>query len=87
MSDHPLTDEAILASSGQWTFLLRDLCRRLEQDLEQERQDRKQADLDTIRALGERNEARAQVEMWKRQSNRLADQLESFDHTAIEWWC
>ena len=65
MSDHPLTDEAILASGGQWTFLLRDLCRRLEQDLEQERQDRKQADLDTIRALGERNDARSEIEQIK----------------------
>lgn len=65
MSDHPLTDEAILASSGQWTFLLRDLCRRLEQDLEQERQDRKQADLDCLRALGERNDAKAEIEQIK----------------------
>jgi len=32
---------------------------KLERDLEQERQDRKQADLDTIRALGERNAERA----------------------------
>ena len=65
VSNHPLTDEAILASGGQWTFLLRDLCRRLEQDLEQERQDRKQADLDTIRALGERNDARHELERIK----------------------
>ena len=72
MSDHPLTDEAILASSGQWSFLLRDLCRRLEQDLEQERQDRKQADLDTIRSLGERNDARAELEQIK---TILADPL------------
>ena len=31
----------------------------MARELEQERQDRKQADLDTIRALGERNDARA----------------------------
>lgn len=31
---------------------------RLERELQQERQDRRQADLDTIRALGERNDAR-----------------------------
>lgn len=36
---------------------LRD-CKR---ELEQERQDRKQADLDTIRALGERNDARREL--------------------------
>jgi hypothetical protein len=33
-----------------------------EAKLEQERQDRKQADLDTIRALGERNDARAIID-------------------------
>ena len=65
MSDTPLTDEAIRASDGQWTFLLRDLCRNLERELEQERQDRKQADLDALRALGERNDARAEVEQIK----------------------
>ena len=38
---------------------------RLEEELEQERQDRKQADLDTIRALGERNDARSEIEQIK----------------------
>jgi hypothetical protein len=33
----------------------------LERELEQERQDRKQAELDVCRALGERNDARAMV--------------------------
>lgn len=43
------------------TRMLTELCdytERLERELEQERQDRKQADLDTIRALGERNDER-----------------------------
>jgi chromosome segregation ATPase len=34
---------------------------RLERQLEQEHQDRKQAELDVCRALGERNEARAEL--------------------------
>jgi len=34
---------------------------RLERELEQERQDRKQAELDVCRALGERNDARADL--------------------------
>jgi len=38
---------------------------RIERELEQERQDRKQADLDTISALGERNDARAEVDQTK----------------------
>jgi molecular chaperone GrpE (heat shock protein) len=38
---------------------------KLERELEQERQDRKQADLDALRALGERNDARAEVEQIK----------------------
>jgi hypothetical protein len=61
MSDTPLTDEAIRASDGQWTFLLRNLCRNLERELEQKRQDCKQAELDVCRALGERNDARAEL--------------------------
>ena len=55
-------------------MLLQHLVRRYnetERELEQERQDRKQADLDTIRALGERNDARA-----------LADRLAG----ALQWW-
>ena len=36
-----------------------DRLEELERDLEQERQDRKQAELDVCRALGERNDARA----------------------------
>ena len=39
--------------------------KRLEEELEQERQDRKQADLDAIRALGERNDARSEIEQIK----------------------
>jgi outer membrane protein TolC len=35
---------------------------KLERELEQERQDRKQADLDALRALGERNDARAIID-------------------------
>jgi hypothetical protein len=46
MSDTPRTDAAIKASRGQWSFVLRDLCRELERELEQERQDRRQADPD-----------------------------------------
>jgi len=36
-----------------------DRLEELERELQEERQDRKQADLDTIRALGERNDERA----------------------------
>ena len=61
--------------------------KRLEAELEQERQDRKQADLDTIRALGERNEARAEIAVWKHEAKRLEAELETFDEKAIEWWC
>ena len=59
----------------------------LKRELSQERQERKQADLDTIRAIGERNEARAQVAVWKHESKRLEAELETFAQTAIEWWC
>ena len=59
----------------------------LKRDLEQERQDRKQADLDTIRALGERNDARSELAVWKHEAKRLEAELETFDETAIVWWC
>jgi hypothetical protein len=46
-----------------------------EDELEQERQDRKQADLDTIRALGERNDARAEIAAGARGAQMIADML------------
>jgi hypothetical protein len=48
---------------------------KLERQLEQERQDRKQADLDTIRALGERNDARAELAAERALADRLASAL------------
>ncbi len=44
MSDGPtpLTDEAIRAADGQWTFLLRDLCRNLERQLAAATEEREQ---------------------------------------------
>lgn len=50
---------------GQALDELCDYAERLERELEQERQDRKQADLDTIRALGERNDARKELQQLK----------------------
>ena len=47
-----------------------DRIEELERELEQERQDRKQADVDTIRALGERNDERALAD---RLAETLAD--------------
>jgi hypothetical protein len=87
MSDTPRTDAAIAASDGQWSFTLRDLAQEMERELEQERQDRKQADLDALRALGERNDARAELAVWKHEAKRLEAELAKFDETAIEWWC
>jgi hypothetical protein len=42
-----------------------DRLEQLERELEQERQDRWQADIKALRALGERNDARAEVEQIK----------------------
>lgn len=58
---------------------LRD-CKR---ELEQERQDRKQADLDTIRALGERNDARKALEH-HRQLVASLQALVTTDHESKE---
>jgi len=54
-----------------------------EAKLEQERQDRKQADLDALRALGELNDARAEVAVWKHEVDTLRDQLKAEHETAI----
>jgi hypothetical protein len=54
-----------------------------EAKLEQERQDRKQADLDALRALGERNDARAELAVWKHEAETLRKQLEAEHETAI----
>lgn len=65
---------------------------RLERELEQERQDRKQADLDTIRTLGERNDARAALASERALADRLASRLEQCREDSCEllgerhWW-
>jgi hypothetical protein len=55
----------------------------LELELEQERQDRKQADLDTIRALGERNDARAELSAERALADRLANVLTIYNHDLL----
>jgi len=64
-----------------------DRLEELERELEQERQDRKQAELDVCRALGERNDARAELAVWNHEVKRLEAELETFDEQAIIWWC
>ncbi len=55
----------------------------LERQLEQERQDRKQADLDTIRALGERNDARAELSAERALADRLASVLTLYNYDLL----
>jgi hypothetical protein len=54
-----------------------------EAKLEQERQDRKQADLDTIRALGERNDARAELSAERALADRLASVLRTYNYDLL----
>lgn len=68
---------------GQALDALCDHAERLERELDQERQDRKQADLDAIRALGERNDARKESAVWKHEVDLLRAELEKFDEKAI----
>jgi hypothetical protein len=89
-----MTTEEIAAEMERGDYsaemLLQHLIRhhnRLERELEQERQDRKQADLDALRALGGRNDARAEVAVWRHKAKQLEAELAKFDETAIEWWC
>ena len=56
---------------------------RIERQLEQERQDRKQADLDTIRALGERNDARAEFSAERELADRLASVLRTYNYDLL----
>jgi hypothetical protein len=66
MTQTPRTDalelENIGLAWGDAQDAVLGLARELERELEQERQDRKQADLDVCRALGERNDARAIID-------------------------
>jgi len=64
---------------------------QFSQQLEQERQDRKQADLDTVRALGERNDARKELAAERALADRLANQLDgcaelTAAHEALAAW-
>jgi hypothetical protein len=70
MNDTPRTDALWKAwaddrtPDGKFRYGPHDLAefaRQLERELEQERQDRRQAELDVCRALGERNDARAEL--------------------------
>jgi hypothetical protein len=57
--------EALESGDYSAEMLMQHLIRhhnRLERELEQEQQDRKQAELDVCRALGERNDARAIID-------------------------
>lgn len=75
MSDTPRTDAVASFGCVRDTF-----ARELERELEQERQDRKQADLDTIRALGERNDARADLATERALADRLAHCLDNLQY-------
>ena len=54
---------ATIARLERWTSV--NGVAELQRELEQARQDAKQSDLDAIRALGERNDARAEIEQIK----------------------
>jgi hypothetical protein len=77
---------------GEALDALCDHVARLERELDQERQDRKQADLDAIRALGERNDARKELDRERALADRLAARLEQCREDSIEllgerhWW-
>jgi hypothetical protein len=74
MSDQPtpLTDEAIRAADGQWTFLVRDLCRNLERQLAAATEEREQ--------MGKQAHANACEAMrYRRQLAEARTALEKFD--------
>jgi hypothetical protein len=53
----------------------------LKRELEQERQDRKQAEADICRALGERNDARAELAAERALADRLSSELSACKNT------
>jgi len=67
MNDTPRTDAIAHRGYNESAYIseMTGLARELERQLEQERQDRKQAELDVCRALGERNDARKELEQIK----------------------
>jgi hypothetical protein len=83
MTQTPRTDalelENIGLAWGDAQDAVLGLARELECELDQERQDRKQADIDTIRALGERNDARAEIAAERALSDRLANAIKRLE--------
>ena len=77
MSDRPtpLTDEAIRAAGGQWTFLVRDLCRDLERQLTAATQEREQ--------MGKQAHANACEAMEYRR--QLTDARTALEDLALKW--
>jgi len=76
-------DEGAFVLFEDYEALELELAEALRQ-LDQERQDRKQADADITRALGERNDARAELAEARRRGDALADginRLTSKRHT------
>lgn len=60
MSDTPETDAAVISSNGQWSFVLKETCRRLERERDEARRECKFL-------WDERDEAREQANYWKSQ--------------------
>lgn len=69
MSDTPETDAAVISSNGQWSFVLKETCRRIERERDEAR--KKYDKLATEHMLvvnklcEERDEAREQVNRYR----------------------
>ena len=58
MSDTPETDAAVIASKGQWSFVLKEACQRLERERDEAREKAERYRLEANAMMLQRDEAR-----------------------------
>ena len=58
MSDTPETDAAVIASKGQWSFVLKEDCQRLERERDEAREKAERYRLEANAMMLQRDEAR-----------------------------
>ena len=82
MSDTPETDAAVKASNGQWSFVLKETCQRLERERDEAIRQRDETNTSSkyscdynyeqkLKALRERDEAREKAERYRLEANAM----------------
>ena len=73
MSDTPETDAAVISSNGQWSFVLKETCCRLERERDEARKQLSAAKHFLEKYIAERDEAIAEIQKLRYDSQREAE--------------